>query len=214
MLAGSVFLRVPERLAVAGLIGLTILAGLAFAECAARLFDRRQLLARSVFAAVLVTGMYAAYASRVDLLRHSALPAAYPLREAPTREDPIVEALLEDFGPVLELPVEAGGAIFTHAAAMYRSIFHWRPLLNGYASYWPAGFPERMALARRLPDRDALAALRRQSGLATIVVRVGAGVPHRAEWWAIAAGENPRGDLRLLAREGNTLVFSVTDAAH
>ena len=55
--------------------------------------------------------------------------------------------------------------------AMYRSLSHWRPLLNGYASYWPAGWKERMADATRLPDAAVLARLVRDTGVTTIIVR-------------------------------------------
>jgi len=55
---------------------------------------------------------------------------------------------------------------------MYRAIFHRRPLLNGYGGYWPDGFIERMQLAAALPDGAALAALREQTGLTTVVVNM------------------------------------------
>jgi hypothetical protein len=57
-----------------------------------------------------------------------------------------------------------------HAIAMYRGIDNWRPLLNGYSSYYPREFKEHMALASRLPERAALEALRRSTGLETIVI--------------------------------------------
>jgi hypothetical protein len=91
---------------------------------------------------------------------------------------------------------------------MYRSIFHWRPLLNGYNSFFPVGFPERMALAARLPGRAALAALRRETGLTNVVVRLG-GLPAvtRARWERVA--RRGRDDLRLVLRDGNELLFAV-----
>src|SRR5881397_77853 len=55
---------------------------------------------------------------------------------------------------------------------MYRSTFHWRPLLNGYSSYYPAGFGERMTIADHLPDADALTTLRRETGLDAILVHL------------------------------------------
>ena len=98
--------------------------------------------------------------------------------------------------------------IIQAAQAMYRSIFHWRPLLNGYASYWPEGFPERMALARRLPDADALATLRAETGLELILVHADWGEPKRAAWLELAA-RGGREDVRLLARDGTDLLFIV-----
>jgi hypothetical protein len=92
---------------------------------------------------------------------------------------------------------------------MYRSIFHWRPLLNGYSGYWPAGFRERMELATRLPDAAALEALRRETGLTTLLVHAGdVGPERRATWLALAERGIPT--LRLVARDGDDLLFAVT----
>jgi hypothetical protein len=44
--------------------------------------------------------------------------------------------------------------------------------VNGYNSYWAEGFRQRMGLARWLPDADARAALRDETGLALILMRV------------------------------------------
>jgi hypothetical protein len=76
---------------------------------------------------------------------------------------------------------------------MYRSIDHWRPLLNGYASYHPRAFTRRMALALRLPDAGALDALRRDTGLRAVVVEsTGSGGRLRQRWLeAIRTGALP-----------------------
>jgi hypothetical protein len=120
-----------------------------------------------------------------------------------------------------------------HARAMYRSIFHGRRLVNGYNSYFPAGFRERMALAKRLPDPEALAALRRETGLDWILVHVAdigryerelceivhrarraercgerIGASERAAWLALAESGG-RDDLRLIARDGDDQLFAV-----
>jgi hypothetical protein len=90
---------------------------------------------------------------------------------------------------------------------MYRSIFHWRSLLNGYGSYWPAGFEQRMALVRRLPQAKALATLRRDTNLETILVHLPALTPSkRAEWQRFGG----RDDLRLVAVLQGDLLFAVT----
>jgi hypothetical protein len=96
---------------------------------------------------------------------------------------------------------------------MYRSIFHARPLLNGYSGYWPRGFLERMETVARLPDADALASLRRATGIATIVVHLqDLSAPERSRWLALAEDER-RADVRYVAREGEALVFEVGDHA-
>jgi hypothetical protein len=92
---------------------------------------------------------------------------------------------------------------------MYRSIFHWRPLLNGYSSYWPIGFPERMALAQKLPDPEALEALTRETGLAMILVHLRGIGPAKRRAWLSAANRGGPGGLRLVARHKDDLLLAV-----
>jgi hypothetical protein len=79
--------------------------------------------------------------------------------------------------------------------------------LKGYSSYWPIGFPERMALAGRLPSPDALARLRRDTGLDTILVHGDAS--GHAGWLELASRRD--GPLRLVARHGADLLFAVRE---
>src|SRR5262249_25508488 len=139
------------------------------------------------------------------------LPRDYPTIRAIDPASPLVAALRRSSGALLELPLGPMDVLPPlHARAMYRSIFHWRPLLNGYDSYYPPGFPERMALAARLPDPQALAELRGATGLEEIVVQMAEirDPARRAEWLAIAAG-GERSDLELVARDGDDLLFRV-----
>jgi len=206
-------LREPERLAIGAVIGLSLLGGLAFDRCTIRL--RPPL--RVAVAAVLLATIYVQYAQGfVVPFRRLPLPARYPTLR-PDTSPALVRVLRDGEGPLLEVPVGPLGGVspFFHVGALYRSIFHWRPLVNGYDGYWPAGFAERMELAGRLPDPGALAALRRETGLTTLVVHQALHLDPEAHaaWDAIAAaGGND--DLRLVARVGEDLVFSVRDASH
>jgi hypothetical protein len=113
-------------------------------------------------------------------------------------------------GPVLQLPVGRNGVDPRyHAPAMYRSIGHWEPLLNGYSSYWPAGFAERMTLAARLPDADALAELVRETGLTAVVVNLVGSTPEERVTWRTAAAQHDVGRLHLAVRETEDLLFLV-----
>ena len=162
-------LRQSARLGVAGLMGLSLAAGLGFALCAARLpfRGRNATLAAGLLALVVGAEMYREYRAPGPFGR-ARMPREYPLFAPPADGDPLVRAVALGNGPVLEVP--AGLVPTRQARAMYRAIFHRRALLNGYGGYWPAGFVERMELASRLPDPTALTALRQQTGLATIVV--------------------------------------------
>lgn len=201
-----VFLRVPERLGVAGLIGLALLAGLGFAACARRVSALRSGRA-GVAALTAIAGalMYAGYVTGYDPLHpRPPLPAAYPTTPAIAEDEPLAEALAASRAPLLELPVDR---LEQQARAMYRSIFHRRPVLNGYTSYEPAGFAERMALAKALPAPAAVAALRRETGLGAVLVHAGPGNRKRRTWLALA--ERGRADLQLVARDGDSLLFAV-----
>jgi hypothetical protein len=197
--------REPSRLGIGGFLGLTMLAGLSFAECARRLPVAPRLppaAAPLALAAAVAAGMYLEY-------RPFTRPE-YPLAPAITGDSAVVRTLRQGRGPVLELPLGRGGLQpYYHATAMYRSIFHWRPLLNGYSSFWPAGFPERMALAQRLPDPVALEALRAETGLTTLVVRLAMLLPAERAAWMAAAGGSAGDLLRLVIRDGDDLVFEV-----
>jgi len=205
-------IRVPARLGLATVMGTTILAGMAFAACADRLAGlcRRPVLARGarvLLATVVAVLMYGEYR------RHVGTPT-YTLMPAISGDSPIMRVLKQPGGPLLELPVGSEGVdAIPNAVAMYRSTFHWRRLVNGYGSYWPPGFPERMALANRLPDPQALEAIRRETGLEAILVRVRElPVGARGVWLALAAAGGRHG-LKLLARDGeDLLLFEVAGA--
>lgn len=198
-------LREPGRLAIGALVGASLLSGLAFATLARKPF------VRAALAIAIIAIIYVQYAYGFERpFARRPLPLHYPtftIDVPPT----VTAALRDGTGPVLELPVGPGGGVgpWLHAVAMYRSLFHHRPLVNGYSGYWPAGFEGRMALAGRLPDRDALAALRRQTGLTAIVVDSAllTDAAAHAEWEAIAGGS--RDDLRFVARDGAVLLFAV-----
>jgi hypothetical protein len=224
-------LRSPDRLGVAGLMGLTLLIGTAFAESARSLIRVRRAAVRAALTAALAglvsIGLYLRYAEAgPDWLGFdptAPLPRAYPLSPPALLSPVLAEPVAARPGPLLELPI--GPGVNPHAEAMYRSIFHRRPLLNGYDGYWPAQFPSRMQLACGLPDPGALRELRRRTGVETILVHLAVlddaagaalpyGCPHdmprRTAWLEAASG--PRSDLRLLARDADDLLFA-TDPA-
>jgi hypothetical protein len=203
--------RIPPRLAIGALLGLCLLTGLGFAACVAPLRARAGAAghaAAGALAALVVAAMYRDAAIAPGWLGRQAAPARYAIAPAPAPEPGLTRAIAEHGGPVLELPLGPRGVgPPQHARAMYASIFHWQPVVNGYSSYWPAGFLERMALAQRLPDPEALAALRRETGLRLLLVHMAGMYGPRQIWLNLAGMVRP--DLRLLAREGDDLLFVV-----
>jgi len=209
--------RVPQRYGVATLIGLAMLTGVGFAQCVGTLPRRIPRPAVTAFlAAIAAVAMY--------VERRPQLQTPFPVISAAPYRSSLLDAVRRTEGPLLELPVVGVPNELpdirsryqfaeAHARAMCRSIFHWRPILNGYSSYWPVGFPERMALAMQLPDPNALESLRRLSGLRSILVRLPELSPADQRTWLRLAESRDRPDLVLVARDQDELLFDVTAAA-
>ena len=208
--------RVPQRYGVATLIGFAMLTGVGFAQCTGELQRR---IRRPVLTALLAA--FAAVAMYVE--RRPQLQIPLPIVSAAPYRSSLLYAVRRTDGPLLELPVVGvpnalpdlrAKFVFAeaHARSMCRSIFHWRPILNGYSSYWPVGFPERMELATRLPDPDALESLRRLSGLRSILVRLPELSPTDQRTWLRLADGRGRPDLVLVARDQDELLFDVKAA--
>jgi hypothetical protein len=134
-------LRVPARFWVMVTMCLAVLAGLG----AHRVMQgpRRMAVGATAVIALLVEGWIA------------------PLRMEPLPQPVKLPAAAE---VVLELP--AGRAV-EDASAMYRSLFHGLPVLNGYSGYRPAAYGRLLNDIRNI-DVDALAAAAHGAQLAVI----------------------------------------------
>ncbi|HXJ35499.1 MAG TPA: hypothetical protein VMS22_15810 [Candidatus Eisenbacteria bacterium] len=211
-------LRVPERIGVSALVGLALLVGLAFAACE-RLVRRwaPALPAAGVGLVLALLAGLACYDGYVNargipyMRGNPPIPATFPLFEAPVEVPEVIEAL-RGAGPTIDVPAwppRGAASAGLHARATYRAIQHGRPILNGYSGYWPAGFPERMAVATQLPGPAALATLRNTTGLSTVVVRLDELRPRMLQAWVLAAAHPERSGLRLVAHTPSVLVLSV-----
>jgi len=209
--------RVPARLAVAAVMGLALLAALGFAECVRRLralpgFRSMAGALPGVLAGLVAVGFYLQYGPALGVpawLHREPVSEEYPVVDAPPRDSPLLVEVAGQDGALLELPATANPGV--NALAMYRSLAHWRPILNGYSSYWPPGFTDRLALATRLPDPEALATLRAKTGLTRVLVHTG--LMRRSGTAAVWDGLATRGGgsgLRFVARDGDDLLFAVT----
>jgi hypothetical protein len=219
-------IRSPERLRVAALFGLTLLAGLAFAELARHIDltrgrGRAARLARAAVATLVVVALYTQY--EYALAQPQAygprLSAGYKIGAAVSDDSAVLGVLRASGGPTLELPLPRRQPTMAgpQAEAMYRSIFHRQPLLNGYSSFWPRRFPERMRLAAELPAAAALQALRRQTGVLFVLVRLGDDrhedrllADQRTRFVELAARGGGEG-LKLLVADDDLLLFRVVD---
>ena len=204
----------PDRLRVAALCGIALLSGLAFAEllrharCGGEDLGAR--CGRGVAALVICAAVYVQFAWAIGQ-PVSYWPASFTrmtLTETP-RDSPVLRELRRRGGPTVEVPVPPQDSPLFETTAMFRSIFHWQPLLNGYGSFWPAGFEERMRLAARLPDPEALRALQHDAGLEFVLVRTGQDPRVEAQRlaWLEVAARGTRSDLTLVASDDDLLLF-------
>jgi F5/8 type C domain len=132
-------LRVPARFAMPGILALSIAAGLAFARIVP--VDRRA--ARLALLALVSVGIAAD-----GWIRQLPLLTPPPSWTAPV--DPGA------FAAVLELPVVHGAGV--DAAAVYRSISHRHPTVNGFSGHFPPHYvPMRLGFERG--ERDVLSTL-------------------------------------------------------
>ena len=211
--------RVPMRLGVASLMGLALLAALAFAACTNAIEQRLRSpstarAASGMLALATLAAMYASYDTGIlNSSPHDkkALPPVYPLAEAINSDSPLMQILGRTRGPLLEVPASDRGPmqLGENARAMYRAIFHRHPVLNGYSSYAPDTFPTTIALAARLPDAAALQGLVEHTGLEYILVHLDELQGNRGSAWRLTAKERARTDLWPVVRWGGDLLFAV-----
>lgn len=204
-------IRAPDRLGVAAFVGAGILAGIAFAEIV-RALERRaaspraRSIVRVALAAAVVCALYWAPAGQTTIAR------AYPVQRLPVPPPTLAAEIARGSGPLIALPALRPRSTVPssrwNATAMYLSTFHFRPLLNGYSSYWPAGFVERMVVAEELPAPKAIRHLVQTTGVTSIWVDMNEyGRRDRDRWRAARLGQVP--GLVLRAREDRQLLFTI-----
>jgi hypothetical protein len=213
-------LRVPMRLGVVALIGFSLATGVAFAELAGRLREQLGSSTAKVASSALSLALGAIFLAQSwtglgypSGFTTKAQPFSYPVMTRPFAT-PFSSELRRGHGPLLEI----GAAMFLppmlrpqlEAVTMFRSIGHWRPLINGYSSYWPTTYPQAMKLAARLPnDERALAALQRLTGVELILVWPDElPTEQRNAWWARAEAADSI-PLELVAEDDQVLLFRV-----
>jgi hypothetical protein len=206
-------LRVPHRAGYAALTGTSLLAGLAVGEIVRRIRAASRNTLPGYVGACLIGGLVVLVAAGLyfDAGAGNEPPATWSVYAPPPAPPALVEALRADPGPVLEIPAGFEQERLSprlHAEAMFRSIAHRQPILNGYSSYFPAGFPELMTLAASLPGEDALAQLRTRSGLRWIWLHAYRLQARQRDAWNAALAADPP-SVRTVARAGGEWLLEV-----
>ncbi len=142
-------LRVPARLGHIVLLAAAVLAGCGFARFQAWLRGRRPRLAAAApaIACLVIGGEY--------LARPAALT---PLETAPS---PVYRWLQsQPDGVVAEFPFPRTPAdVPREGLVMYRSTFHWKPMVNGYSGFYPGTYQDLWTALELFPSDAAVAAL-------------------------------------------------------
>jgi hypothetical protein len=129
-------LRVPARFTMLATLCLSVAAGLAVARLTAPYFKRRLVVVGLAAAGILVDGWI----------------AEMPIVRAPT---PSILAADATPGAVMELPL---GDTWQDLTAIYRSMRHRHPLVNGYSGYEPPHY-DALRVGLQLHDQSILATL-------------------------------------------------------
>lgn len=141
-------IRVPARMHMISTLSLSILAGLGAASLG-RIFKP---VAQKVF--------FSAVGALI-LLESFSIPL--PLIRVPPPA-PVYHWLATQPGKavILELPMPvANGERWRETSYVYSSIFHWKPLVNGYSGYFPPYYFALCETLQGFPDASSLAELRR-----------------------------------------------------
>lgn len=207
ILPGFSGMRAPTRFLYLPLLAVAVLAGMGAAALLERTHERLGRRGTRPAQALVI-------ALAVVLVPLRATP--WPLPLAP---DPLAGIYVGSHrwlaanappGPVLDLPVPAsamqGREMLATGRAMLGSTLHWFPLLNGYSGHAPGGHGEAMALARKLPEAEALAALCSRTGLRWLVVHHGLMPEGSAARWRRAETTLP---LSVARRHGRDTIYEV-----
>ncbi len=141
-------LRAPARLGIFVVFSLAVLAGFGYTFLASALRARGRL----ILLVLLLTAVLAEYFTTLTLVRYpNAAPPVYRLLAS------------QPAGVVAEFPMPKPDRLPEQDPRYaYLSIFHWKPLVNGYSGFYPPTYIRRLQDLRRFPEPFSLRALRRE----------------------------------------------------
>ncbi len=188
--------RVPARFGVLVPLGLVVIVGAALAELSPR-------LCRLLSVAFIVFTLAEARPVRMTMLVPAPITAAH-------------RAVARRPGTVLALPTgdltpggQTGAGVLFEAQNEYLATAHFRPMLNGYSSYYPPSYREGLSRLLSLPSVESFAFLGSR-GVTTLIVQGNLVVGTPWERAANALGSWP--GVRVVARGENVVVYDVREA--
>jgi hypothetical protein len=191
-LPGFNFIRVPSRLAILGVLGLAVLAAIAFDRLGARFWPQNR-IAAAIIATVLVVGECAAVP----------LPVS-PYTVTYGDVDRWLDSQPKPFA-IAEVPV--GLSLRYQSTYMLHSMAHWQKTVHGYSGLTPALHERLYGLLRSFPDHESVDALR-SLRVQYVVVHTNGYEP--AEWTAFETRMASVGSaLRLVHAEQDGRVYAV-----
>ncbi len=140
-------LRAPARLGIFVVFSLAVLAGFGYVWLAAALRAR----ARLVLLATLLTAVLVEDVTSVPLMTY------------PNTVSPVYRLLAQQpWGVVAEFPMPKVDSLpGPDPKYAYLSVFHWKPIINGYSGFYPPSYIRRILDLRRFPEPFSLRVLRR-----------------------------------------------------
>lgn len=188
-------LRVPARVEIITLVGLSVMAAFG-ARSLLRWFPRfATLLCILLTAAIFAEGL----SIPIGLGKAVRVPSVYA-------------SLAHRPGAILELPTGkpslrnwAGPSNFDIEYMLYQTK-HWRPIANGYSGYRPSYYDHTLAIALALPSKSALIALR-QLGIDTLILHTDLVVA--TPWKELQSELRLVRDVSILSVSGPIIVYSL-----
>jgi len=189
-------LRAPARLGIFVVFFVAVMAGFGYRYLTNALGAR----ARVTLLVVLTATVLVEYFTALTVVAYPNTPP--PVYKLLAAQPP---------GVVAEMPMPKANALpGWDAKYAYMSIFHWKPLLNGYSGFYPPTYIRRLLDVRRFPEPFALRVLR-QDGARYIVVHERGYGDDRAAYENVLATLDASADVLDLGRfsdgDGDATVY-------
>jgi hypothetical protein len=192
-------IRVPARISVLALFGISVLAGLGAAALVSKISKWKTPFAIALLGFLLIE--YRTYS----------LESAFP--EAPADSAAHFWLSREKAkGAVLVLPIHEGREILKESLAMYHSTAHFQPLLNGYSGWWPNDYWELVGRLRHFPTARSLRFLLERAPVRYVVVHYDR-IPEPRRLELERGMERYRESMPMVFRLGDEAVYEIREPA-